>query len=306
MGRLLDGNWMSSDGKMSKEQRGRFIRKSSQFREHITADGSSGFEARPGRYHLYVSHACPWAHRTTIFRKLEKLEDVIGMSVADPVNLDEGWEFSDGPEPIRFLHELYTRSRSSYTGRVTVPTLWDTETKTVVNNESAEIIRMFDSEFDEWGDSTVRFFPRDRDDEIRAMIEANYNPVNNGVYRCGFAESQEAYDEALDDLFARLDELEVILGESRFLCGDEITAADWCLFPTLFRFDPIYAIHFKCSVRRIVDYPNLWRYARELYAVPGVADTGDIEQSKAHYYISHTSINPRQTVPRGPVLDWTI
>lgn len=304
MGRLLDGNWIPSDANMSREQKGRFVRKKTQFHDRVTRDGSSGYVAEPGRYHLYVSPACPWAHRTLLFRRLKKLEDVIGVSIAEPVNLDQGWEFHDGPEPIEHLHELYTRTRSDYTGRVTVPALWDTVTRGIVNNESTEIIRMLDSEFDDWGDESVRFFPEDRDSEISAMISANYEPVNNGVYRCGFAGSQEAYDEAVTELFDRLDELERILGRSTYLCGDDITAADWCLFPTLFRFDAVYAVLFKCCLRRIVDYPNLWRYSRELYAHPGAAEVSDLDHCKLHYYRSLTSINPRQTIAITPALDW--
>jgi len=293
-------------------KRGEFVRQQSAFRDFVSADGSSGYPAEPGRYHLYVSYACPWAHRTIIFRKLKGLEDAIGMTVVDPIRDERGWAFTDavgGPEPLngfRLLAEAYRATDPDFDGRVTVPVLWDSTTGRVVNNESSEIIRMLNAEFDEWttGDD-VDFYPEARRDEIDAINTDVYDNVNNGVYRCGFAASQQAYDEAYETLFAALDRLETRLADRRFLTGHTQTEADWRLFTTLVRFDPVYVGHFKCNQRRLVDYPNLWAYTRDLYQTPGVAETVDLDHIKRHYYVTHRKINPTGVVPRGPVIDYT-
>jgi len=293
-------------------RRGEFIRQESAFREWITADGSSGYRAEPGRYHLYVSYACPWAHRTIIFRKLKGLEDVIGMTVVDPIRDERGWAFTDevgGPDPVngfRLLAEAYRATETGFGGRVTVPVLWDKKTGRIVNNESSEIIRMLNSEFDEWATRrSVDFYPRALRAEIDAINANVYDNVNNGVYRCGFATSQEAYEEAYENLFAALERLEVRLAHHRFLVGETQTEADWRLFTTLVRFDPVYVGHFKCNERRLVDYPNLWAYTRDLYQTPGVAETVNLDHIKRHYYLTHRTINPTGVVPRGPVIDYT-
>ena len=289
---------------------GRFVRQVSRFRDRVTADGSSGYPAEPGRYHLYVSRACPWAHRTIIVRRLKRLEDVITMSVVDPVRDERGWAFREGPghgpDPVngfRFLAEAYTATAPDFAGRVTVPVLWDRETGRVVNNESAEIVRMLNREWDRWGDASLDLYPEDLREEIDAVNDVVYRTVNNGVYRAGFATTQEAYEEAFDELFATLDELDRRLGGQRYLAGDRITEADWRLFTTLVRFDAVYALHFKCNLRRIADHPNLAPYLRELYQHPGVADTVDFDHIKRHYYLTHDSINPTGIVPKGPQLD---
>ena len=291
-------------------QRGEFVRQASAFRNWIRADPSSRFPAERGRYHLYVSLACPWAHRTVIFRSLKKLEGVIGMTVVDPLRDHRGWAFTDregcGPDPIngfRFLSEAYLATAPEFDGRVTVPVLWDKTDRAIVNNESSEIIRMLDSEFDAWGDSSLDFYPEPQRSEIDAVNEMVYANVNNGVYRAGFATTQQAYDEAFEKLFATLDRFEQRLSGQRYLVGDALTEADWRLFTTLIRFDAVYVGHFKCNLHRIVDYPNLWAYLRDLYQHPGVAETVDFDHIKSHYYVTHTSINPTQVVPRGPEID---
>ncbi len=305
MGRLIDGQWSNED--LGTDAKGRFVRRASRFRGTVTADGASGFAAEPGRYHLFISYACGWSHRTILFRQLKGLTDVVSMSAVEPTMGEHGWAFGEGGDPVlgkRYLHEVYTAAKPDYTGRVTVPTLWDRKTGTIVSNESTDIARAFDREFDAFGDAGVRMFPEALEAEIAAMIEANYGPVNNGVYRAGFAGSQPAHEEAARELFERLDALERHLGEHRYLCGDRITAADWFLFPTLFRFDAVYHTHFKCNLRRLVDYPNLWGYTRELYQVPGVKDASDLDECKAHYYTSHESVHPRRYIPIGPELDF--
>lgn len=303
---------MSSAAPFPKEhgEGGRFVRQASRFRERVTADGSSPYRAEAGRYHLYVSKACPWAHRTMIVRRLKGLEDVVSMSVVDPVRDERGWAFTEGrghgPDPVNgfaFLSEAYLRSDPSFDGRVTVPVLWDRHTGTIVNNESSEIIRMLNSEFDEWGDAGVDLYPEDRRAEIDAVNELVYGSVNNGVYRAGFATTQVAYEEAVILLFATLDRLEQRLSRRRYLVEGGITEADWRLFTTLVRFDAVYVGHFKCNVRRIADYPALSGYLRELYGWPGVADTVDFDHIKRHYYVTHTTINPTSIVPVGPALD---
>lgn len=294
------------------DERGRFVRQASRFRDRVSADGSTGYRAEPGRYHLYVSLACPWAHRSIIVRRLKGLEDVITMSVVDPVRDERGWRFGTGrgfgPDPVngfRFLREAYAVSDPGWEGRVTVPVLWDRETGRIVNNESGDVIRMLNSEWDEWGDPSVDLYPEDLREEIDAINDRVYRTVNNGVYRAGFATTQEAYEEAFDELFATLEHLDRLLVERRYLAGDRITEADWRLFTTLIRFDAVYALHFKCNLRRIVDHAALWPYLRELYQVPGVAETVDFDHIKRHYYLTHHSINPTGIVPKGPELDLT-
>ena len=291
---------------------GRFVRPESRFRDRVTADGSSGFRAEPGRYHLYVSKACPWAHRSIIVRRLKQLEDLISMSIVDPVRDERGWAFREGSghshDPVNgfaLLSEAYLATDPSFSGRITVPVLWDRETGRIVNNESAEVIRMLNSEWDEWGDPAVDLYPAPLRDEIDAINDVVYRDVNNGVYRAGFATTQEAYEEAFDALFERLGELDRLLGTRRYLAGERITEADWRLFTTLIRFDSVYAVHFKCNLRRVVDHAFLWPYLRDLYQHPGVADTVDFDHIKRHYYVTHESINPIGIVPKGPELDLT-
>lgn len=311
MGLLVDGEWQDKWYDTDKTG-GRFVRGESAFRDWITTDGSSAYPAAAGRYHLYVSLACPWAHRTLIFRKLKRLEDVISLSIVDPHMGAQGWRFSDAPGSIRdtvngfdHLHQVYTLAKPDYSGRVTVPVLFDKETRTIVNNESAEIIEMFDGAFDAYGDPTVSFFPPELRAEMDAINAEVYDHVNNGVYKAGFATSQAAYDEAFDALFAMLDRLDARLARQRYLLGARITAADWRLFTTLLRFDAVYYSHFKCNLRRIADYPQLSGYLRDLYQVPGVADTVNLSHIKQHYYRSHPTINPSGIVPKGPALDFS-
>jgi putative glutathione S-transferase len=311
MGLLVNGEW-KDQWYDTKSTGGRFVRKDAQFREKVTADGSSGFKAESGRYHLYVSYACPWAHRTLIYRKLKGLEDHISISVVNPLMLEHGWTFEHResviPDPIfsaEYLHQIYTAARPDYSGRVTVPVLWDKETGTIVNNESAEIIRMFDRQFDDVGASGPRFCPPELESDIDDINAFVYDAINNGVYKSGFATTQEAYEEAVTALFAALDQIELRLSGNHYLVGDTITEADWRLFTTLLRFDPVYVGHFKCNIRRLIDYPNLRAYTRELYQVPGVADTVHMDHIKDHYYRSHPSINPTGVVPAGPEVDFT-
>ena len=316
MGLLVDGQWQDKwyDTEASG---GRFVREDAGFRNWVTADGSAGptgvggFKAEANRYHLYVSLACPWAHRTTIYRKLKGLEDMISLSVVHPFMGDKGWTFAEGAgviaDPIAnasYLYEVYVAAKPDYTGRVTVPILWDKKTNPIVSNESSEIIRMLNSAFDEAGATDVNFLPKALLAEIDTINEFVYSAVNNGVYKAGFATTEAAYKEAVVTLFDALDTLEARLAEQRYLLGDTITEADWRLFTTLVRFDAVYVGHFKCNIRRIVDYPNLWGYLRDLYQVPGIAETVSIEHIKAHYYTSHANINPTRIIPVGPVLDF--
>lgn len=306
MGRLVDGVW-TQDG--VKSTAGRFTRSESSIRAWIRADGSTPYAPGAGRYHLYISHACPWAHRTMIVRKLKKLEDVISISVVEPFMGERGWSFGpDGiPDPIhqsQYLHELYTRTQSDYSGRVTVPLLWDRKMDTAVNNESSEIIRMLNAEFDAFGDASLDLYPEALRPEIDALNDQIYANVNNGVYRCGFATTQAAYEEAFDDLFGTLDALDERLSKQRYLVGDRTTEADWRLFPTLVRFDAVYFGHFKCNLRRISDYAHLDGYLRELYQLPGISETVNLRHIKEHYYQSHETINPTRIVPKGPRLDF--
>ena len=316
MGLLVDGQWQDKwyDTEASG---GRFVREDAGFRNWVTADGSAGptgvggFKAEANRYHLYVSLACPWAHRTTIYRKLKGLEDMISLSVVHHFMGDKGWTFAEGAgviaDPIvnaSYLYEVYVAAKPNYTGRVTVPILWDKKTNTIVSNESSEIIRMLNSAFDKVGATDVSFLPSELLAEIDTINEFVYSAVNNGVYKAGFATTEAAYKEAVVTLFDALDTLEARLADQRYLLGDTITEADWRLFTTLVRFDAVYVGHFKCNIRRIVDYPNLWGYLRDLYQVPGIAETVSIEHIKAHYYTSHANINPTRIIPVGPVLDF--
>ncbi len=307
MGKLIEGVW-SDDGYRTDKTDGRFIRWDSSFRDWISANGETGYPAEQGRYHLYLSWACPWAHRTLIFRALKKLEDVISVSFVEPLMLENGWTFAPDGDPVNgvdFLYEIYQKAKPDYSGRVTVPVLWDKKTGTIVNNESSEIIRMLNSQFDAFTEVRVDFYPAAFREEIEVVNDEVYAKVNNGVYRTGFATTQEAYEEAFGELFETLDSLEDRLSRNRYLVGERITEADWRLFTTLVRFDAVYFGHFKCNLRRIVDYPNLWGYLRELYQVPGIAETVNMDQIKTHYYASHRSVNPTGIVPNGPDIDFT-
>lgn len=316
MGLLVDGEW-HDQWYDTESTGGRFERDKAAFRNWVTADGSAGpqgrggFKAEPDRYHLYVAYACPWANRAMVFRKLKGLERMISVSVVNPLMRENGWTFRDGykvtPDPIHnaeFLHQVYTAAKPDYTGRVTVPVLWDKEQDTIVSNESADIIRMFNSAFDDVGAAEGDYYPQDLREEIDAINETVYHKVNNGVYKAGFATAQDAYEEAVIPLFETLDELEARLAENRYLCGSRLTEADWRLFTTLIRFDAVYVGHFKCNIRRIEDYPNLSNYLRELYQVPGISETVDFHAIKLHYYGSHDTINPNYIVPLGPALDF--
>ena len=311
MGLLVEGKWRDQ-WYDTKGSGGRFVRQDAQFRDLVTANGSSGYRAESGRYHLYVSYACPWAHRTLIYRKLKGLEDHISVSVVNPLMLSHGWTFepAEGVIPdmvngAQYLYEVYTSAQPDYTGRVTVPVLWDKQEGTIVNNESSEIIRMFDREFDEVGATGPRFCPPELESDIDDVNAFVYDSINNGVYKSGFATTQEAYEEAVTALFAALDQIELRLSGNRYLVGNVLTEADWRLFTTLVRFDPVYVSHFKCNVRRIVDYPNLWAYTRELYQIEGVASTVNMDHIKDHYFRSHDSVNPTGVVPVGPEIDFS-
>ena len=314
MGLLVEGRWVDQwyDTESTK---GRFERSAAQFRNWITPDGSagatgcSGFKAEPGRYHLYVSLACPWAHRTLIFRKLKRLEGMIGVSVVHPLMLDKGWTFAlaagaagDRLYQSDFLYELYLRADADYSGRVTVPVLWDKQEETIVSNESADIIRMFNRAFDDCGAAEGDYFPAPLQDQIEQLNHLIYETVNNGVYRAGFATRQDAYEESVIPLFKTLDYLEDRLSRQAFLLGERVTEADWRLFTTLIRFDAVYYGHFKCNLKRILDYPHLSRYLEVLYGWSGVADTVNFDHIKEHYYASHRTINPSGIVPVGPAV----
>jgi putative glutathione S-transferase len=316
MGLLIDGKWSEEDHRSNKK--GEFVRPDSKFRSWITRDGSpgptgeGGFKAETGRYHLYVTHNCPWAYRTSIFRKIKGLEDHISISIGASSRKDEGWTFIEEEDCIpdfvngkTYLHEVYTLADPNFTGRVTVPTLWDKERETIVNNESSEIIRMLNSAFDEIVPMGYDYYPEDLRSEIDAINDVVYETVNNGVYRAGFAGGQEAYDAAFEKLFDSLDMLDKRLGNQRYLVGDRMTEADWRLFATLIRFDIVYYGLFKCNKRHIYEYPNLWNFTLELYQVPGVADVTFIDHIKRGYYLGTHIPNPTRVVPRGPALDYT-
>ncbi|GLQ25313.1 glutathione S-transferase family protein [Sulfitobacter pacificus] len=317
MGLLVDGKWQDK-WYDTKSSGGKFERSAAQFRNWVTADGTAGpsgqagFKAESGRYHLYVSYACPWAHRTLIFRALKDLSDHITISVVHPEMLSDGWTFDDGYPGatgdtlfgLPFARDIYTRADPAFTGRVTVPILWDKVQGTIVSNESSEIIRMFNSAFDDITGNTQDYWPADLRDAIGPVNDRIYDSFNNGVYRCGFATTQDAYDEAVVPLFDTLDWIEQRLSKNRYLMGAQLTEADWRLFPTLVRFDMVYHLHFKCNRRRIVDYPNLWAYTRALYQTPGIAATVNMDHIVRHYHYSHETINPNRIIPINPQLDF--
>ncbi len=316
MGLLVDGQWHDKWYETGSSN-GRFVRSESQFRNWITADGAAGpsgdagFKAEPGRYHLYVSYACPWAHRTLIMRALKGLEEMISVDVVHPLMLENGWTFAtdydgatgDSLYGSDFYHEIYTRADPHYSGRVTVPVLWDKQRQTIVSNESSEIIRMLNSAFDGVGAKAGDFYPEALRTEIDAVNDWIYPQINNGVYRAGFATTQAAYDEAVNDLFAALDRAEVLLSKQRYLAGDQLTEADIRFYTTLVRFDPVYVSHFKCDRKQIADYPALSGYLRELYQLPGVAETTRMDHIREHYFASHLMINPTGIIPVGPEID---
>lgn len=317
MGRMVDGKWLTDDA-LFDAKAAKFERAETTFRNWITADGSAGptgeggFAAESGRYHLYVAHACPWAHRTMIYRVLKDLSDHISIDFVHPIMRDDGWTFSaDAPGTTgdtlfgqAFLREIYARADPGFSGRVTVPVLWDKARGVIVSNESADIIRMFGAAFDGVTGNSLDLYPPDLRGEIDRINERVYRTLNNGVYRAGFAGAQQAYDEAVGEVFETLAWLDGILAERRYLAGEHITEADWRLAPTLFRFDAVYHTHFKCTVARVGDYAHLWGYARELYQWPGIAATFDLGNTAAHYYLSHERINPSGIVPALPALDW--
>lgn len=312
MGRLVNGEW-HDEWYDTEKHGGRFVREDAGFREWVRADGSSRFTPEKGRYHLYVSLACPWAHRTLITRKLKRLEEVIDVSVVHWYMREHGWTFreADGATGDRlhgkkYLHEIYTLAKRDYTGRVTVPVLWDRQEETIVNNESADIMRMLNSEFDAFSESGIDLYPEPLRDEIDEINTYVYDRINNGVYKTGFATSQEAYEEAFDKLFAALDEVEKRVHGKRFLVGDQLSEADVRLFTTLVRFDPVYVTHFKCNLRRIADYQGLAGYVQRLLDIPGVRETVDLHHIKHHYYVSHDQLNPTEIVPEGPELFFAV
>ncbi|MDW6093258.1 glutathione S-transferase family protein [Vibrio rhizosphaerae] len=304
MGKLIEGTWHDV-WYDTKSQQGRFVREDAGFRDWVRNEPDAPFQPESGRYHLYVSLACPWAHRTLIFRQLKALNEHIDVTIVCPDMMSEGWTFGM-PEPLfghTRLYQVYTHAKPDYTGRVTVPVLWDKKTNTIVSNESSEIIRMFNSEFNHLTGNSLDFYPKALQAAIDHWNDRIYPNVNNGVYRCGFATTQDAYEEAYEALFDELDRIDAHLAGSRYLVGNQLTEADWRLFTTLIRFDSVYVGHFKCNKRRIADYKHLSGYLRELYQVPGIQDTTDFYHIKRHYYFSHTGINPTQVVPVGPELD---
>lgn len=316
MGLLIEGIWRDQwyDTKATK---GEFVRPESEFRNWITADGSAGpsgtdgFAAVAGRYHLYVSLACPWAHRTLIFRQIKGLQNLISLTLVDPLMLNNGWELSKKAHEsspvkgIKYLYELYLQAAPTHSGRVTVPVLWDKKRRTIVNNESSEIIRMFNSAFNAFTEDKTDYYPAELRTHIDVINERIYREINNGVYRAGFATTQETYESAFDQLFTALDWLEKLLSKQRFLLEEQLTEADWRLFTTLVRFDAVYVGHFKTNLKRVEDFPNLSNYLRDLYQRPGVAGTVNFKQIKKHYYSSHTNINPTHIIPKGPELDYS-
>jgi putative glutathione S-transferase len=314
MGLLVDGAWQED---VSRTANGRFVRPTTSFRDFVTANGNAGptgkggYAAEAGRYHLYISLACPWAHRTLIFRELKQLDNVVSVSIAEPLYGKTGWEFGtarggtlDSANGKSTLAEIYLLADPRYTGRVSVPVLWDKKRRTIVNNESSEIIRMLNSAFEAFTNVHTDYYPAELHSEIDRINDIVYPTVNNGVYRAGFATSQEAYEEAARGIFETFDQLEDRLSRQRYLIGRQITEADWRLFPTLVRFDAVYYGHFKCNLRRVADYPNLWNYLRDLYQVPGIAATVSIDHIKRHYYGSQRQVNPTGIVPIGPLIDF--
>ena len=316
MGLLVDGQWVDQ-WYDTKKTGGRFVRTQTQFRNWITADGSAGptgqagYKAETNRYHLYVSLACPWASRTLMIRTLKGLEDMISISVVHPLMLEHGWTFEEGEgvigDPIfhaRYLHQVYTAVKPDYTGRVTVPVLFDKKTKTIVNNESSEIIRMLNTAFDGLGAKPGNYVPDQWLEEIDAVNDFVYHRINNGVYKAGFATKQEVYEEEVTSLFAALDQMEERLAGQDYLVGNRLTEADIRLFTTLVRFDAVYFGHFKCNLKPLTAYPNLWAYTKRIYQLPGMAQTVNFDHIKRHYYGSHKTINPTGVIPMGPTLDW--
>lgn len=318
MGLLQDGKWVDQ-WYDTKSTGGKFVRTVTQFRNWITPDaqagptGTGGFKAESGRYHLYVSLACPWASRTLIMRKLKGLEDHISLSVVHPLMLENGWTFEDGPGVIKdplfnsdYLYQVYLKADPHYTGRVTVPVLWDKKTNTIVSNESAEIMRMFNTAFNDITGNHDDYYPANLQAEIDAMNDFVYPNINNGVYKAGFSTNQKVYEKEVKNLFTALDKLEEHLADKDYLVGNQLTEADLRLFTTLVRFDPVYFGHFKCNIKALVDYPNLWNYTKRIYNHAGIAETVDFDHIKQHYYGSHKTINPTGVVPVGPDLDWTL
>ena len=308
---LQGGEWQVPDDDDATVA-GAYQRADTQFRYRIRADPDAAFTPEPGRYHLYVARACPWAHGAALVRELLGLEDVVSMDVVDPYRDERGWRFSpdragctaDTVNGAAFLREVYEAADPDYRGHVNVPVLWDRDTETIVNNESIEVMRMFASAMVDLGRRPIDLYPQGRRGEIDRIVEALYRPVNNGVYRAGFASSQAAYDRAVADLFGALEDLDALLADRRYLAGEDLTLADLRLFPTLVRFDEVYHTHFRCNRRRLVDYPDLWDYTRELYQLPGVADTVDMDHIKEHYYTTHDDLNPKRIVPVGPAPDF--
>jgi len=307
MGRMLDGEWYTEEEMIEHDEAGEFQREETSFRDDLDES-----EAEAGRYHLYVSYACPWAHRTLLTRALKGLEDAISVDIVDPHRVDQGWEFAPEKDKCTtdsvfgsdYLREVYAAADPDYSGRVTVPVLWDRERETIVNNESEEIIKILDSAFDDLGHRDVTLYPEGRRDEIDAVIDDIYPAINNGVYRAGFAESQAAHEDAVGDLFDALERYDDRLADQRYLCGDDLTLADVCMFTTLYRFDEVYHTHFKCNVASLTDFEHLWGYLRELYQLPGVAATCHMDHVKEHYYRSHEHLNPAGLVPVGPDPDF--
>ena len=312
MNMLVDGEWRT-DAYESTNDDGEFDRQETSFRNWVEADPDAEFPAERGRYHLYVSYACPWAHRTLVTRALRGLEDVVSVDIVDPYRAENGWQFTpekegatpDSQNDFDYLREAYVKADPEFTGRVTVPVLWDKEQETIVNNESEEVMRMLDTAFDEFANDAT-LYPEGERDEVDETIEAIYEPINNGVYRAGFAGSQDAYENAVGELFDALDHWEAVLADQRYLCGDALTEADVCMFTTLLRFDDVYHTHFKCNVRKISEYPNLWNYLKELYQLPGVAETVRMDHIREHYYRTHPDINPKRIVAVGPNHDFGV
>ena len=312
MNRLVDGEWRT-DAHETTNDGGEFERAETTFRDRIRDDPGARHQPEAGRYHLYVSYACPWAHRTLLIRSLKGLEEAISVDVVDPYRDEGGWQFTpekEGctPDTVNgsdYLREVYVEADPSANCRVTVPVLWDREEETIVNNESAEVLRMLDTEFDDIAERDVDLYPEGYREKVDRIIDEIYDPINNGVYRAGFAGSQDAYDRAIDDLFSALDHWDSVLGDQRYLAGDRLTEADVCMFTTLVRFDQVYHTHFKCNVKAIHEYEHLWPYLRDLYQTPGVAETVNMDHIKEHYYTTHDSVNPKRIVARGPDLDFT-
>jgi glutathionyl-hydroquinone reductase len=308
-GIMVEGQWKTSWNR--SDTSGKFNLTPTTFHDWVTVDGSSEFKAEAGRYHLYVALGCPWAHRTLLMRELKGLNNAISVSITDPIMSDKGWMFSEAPGAIsdfinhaQYLQEIYLKVDPNFTGRVTVPVLWDKQTQAIVNNESREIMRMLDVAFAELAMHKLDLYPRDLQHQIDETIDAIYLPINAGVYRAGFATSQPAYEEAVTELFESLDQWETVLSKQRYLCGDRLTEADICMFVTLYRFDAVYHGHFKCNLRQMMDYPNLWNYLKDLYQHPGFKVTCNLDHIKRGYYMSMTEINPNQIVPKGPIIDF--